>query len=305
MAGAHADVAASGARPAPATAEIPESASTASARLPEEPGLPDSHPRDPKLSLRTDLPLLGAGGGLIILGEALPTHGRLVPLAGLDRSGILLALDRHAVGERHAHAAAASDVAVSAAIAYPFALSCLSASSGERLDAPVRRLVPYLEASLLAEGATLTLKSAVSRPRPFLYLPVSERTPAQLGESPFDSFPSAHASHAFCAAAFAVVDHLRSHPDAGWKEQAVVGFVGGALAATTSLMRVEAGLHFPSDVTAGALIGTAAGTAVPLLHGYDGGTGPAARAPAKSWWASALGLAGGVLAVVLVDAAVE
>jgi membrane-associated phospholipid phosphatase len=39
-----------------------------------------------------------------------------------------------------------------------------------------------------------------------------------------------------------------------------------ALAATTAVLRVEAGKHFWSDVAVGALVGSAVGYLVPQLH---------------------------------------
>jgi undecaprenyl-diphosphatase len=99
-----------------------------------------------------------------------------------------------------------------------------------------------------AAGVTLAyllntaLKSVVRRKRPLVEgLPQLISTPTKL------SFPSAHASSSFAAA------------------RAYSGLLPAApLYATASAMalsRVALGVHYPSDIVAGALLGTAIGSA--------------------------------------------
>lgn len=83
------------------------------------------------------------------------------------------------------------------------------------------------------------IKLAVRRTRPVLPgLPPLARTPTQL------SFPSAHSSMSFAAA--------RAYSRLGMPAAPLYG-LAGALAAS----RVYLGLHYPSDVLAGALLGSA------------------------------------------------
>jgi undecaprenyl-diphosphatase len=85
------------------------------------------------------------------------------------------------------------------------------------------------------------LKFAVRRPRPQLAdLPALTSTPTQL------SFPSAHATTSFAAA--------RVYSAAG-APAAPLYLLAAALAAS----RVYLGVHYPSDVLAGAALGTAIG----------------------------------------------
>ncbi|MCW2926829.1 MAG: undecaprenyl pyrophosphate phosphatase [Thermoleophilia bacterium] len=67
------------------------------------------------------------------------------------------------------------------------------------------------------------------------------------------SMPSGHAS-ATAAFATSVVLALHGHPRA----QRIVGLALGAFALLTSISRVVLGVHFPTDVTAGALFGVGA-----------------------------------------------
>jgi membrane-associated phospholipid phosphatase len=97
-----------------------------------------------------------------------------------------------------------------------------------------------------AIGVNYAVKLVVRRPRPVLEgLPPLSGAPSSL------SFPSAHATSSFAVAtAMTRVDPL-----------AAVLF---ALAAAIAVGRPYLGMHYPSDVVAGAALGTALGLLVPL-----------------------------------------
>ncbi|HWP32880.1 MAG TPA: phosphatase PAP2 family protein [Solirubrobacterales bacterium] len=103
--------------------------------------------------------------------------------------------------------------------------------------------------ALLAPAAialNYAVKLAVKRPRPVLEgLPPLGGAPSSL------SFPSAHATSSFAVAtAMTRVDSL--------------GAIAFVLAIALSLGRPYLGMHYPSDVLAGALLGVALGLIVPL-----------------------------------------
>ena len=98
----------------------------------------------------------------------------------------------------------------------------------------------------VAIGLNFVVKVIVRRPRPVLEgLPPLGGAPSSL------SFPSAHATSSFaCATAM-----TRIAPEA-----AVLFILAAAIAAG----RPYLGMHYPSDVLAGAVLGTALGLIVPL-----------------------------------------
>ena len=98
----------------------------------------------------------------------------------------------------------------------------------------------------VAIGLNFAVKLAVRRQRPVLEgLPPLGGAPSSL------SFPSAHATASFaCATAM-----TRIAPEAA---------VLFALAAAIAACRPYLGMHYPSDVLAGAVLGTAIGLAAPL-----------------------------------------
>ena len=98
----------------------------------------------------------------------------------------------------------------------------------------------------VAIGLNFAVKLVVRRPRPVLEgLPPLGGAPSSL------SFPSAHATSSFaCATAM-----TRIAPEAA---------ALFALAAAIAVCRPDLGMHYPSDVLGGVILGTALGLVVPL-----------------------------------------
>ena len=265
---------------------------------------PLAAPAQPRFRWRLDAPLVGAGASLLVAGQLLDVSSRPVPPGGLDRGDIHWSFDRGVIGERSTRADERSDYTRDAVLAYPLVLAFVSQPSSTRWGGTLRRSAEYGEALLLPEGISVLLKNSIDRPRPYAYLPAGERPGGArydvTSSRAFRSMPSGHAISSFCAAGFAMTDHLISRPDAGWLESAAVPFAGGLFAGTTAALRVEAGQHFPSDVIAGGLIGVSSGVAVPLLHDYLGAGGRRApRVPGRAWRRAIVSLLAGVGAGVL------
>jgi membrane-associated phospholipid phosphatase len=125
-----------------------------------------------------------------------------------------------------------------------------------RVDGARRR--PWLRATAVVAGAhlaSMAVKRVVRRPRPELAgLEPLVRTAGR------HSFPSSHASSAVAAA----VAYGRVLP---WPAAAALGAGAGAMCVS----RVVVGVHYPTDVAAGALLGAlSAGACLDWVRGAAG-----------------------------------
>jgi membrane-associated phospholipid phosphatase len=259
----------------------------------------------PEFRWKVDAPLTATGAAAWLAAAGIDADVQAVPPQGLDPRGIDLQIDRDVVGNNDKTSDTASNWFRNASVAYPLALALGMAPEGARTRALVDRSLLYGQALLVSGGICTLIKVTVSRPRPFTYLPESERPSdskyAVDATRAFLSMPSGHSCTAWCSAGFAITDHLISRPTAGWVERSAVGFMGGLLATSTSALRVEAGQHFPTDVVAGGAIGAAGGVAVPLLHRWFRGHERAPLPPARAWLQTAASTVVGVGAGLLIS----
>ena len=173
----------------------------------------------------------------------------------------LWGIDRRAVGVVDSGWAQASSAALLATGAAT-ALFLWTSHRGENgaLRSTVEDLVVLGQAAGMADAASSWLKVVVQRPRPPRYT-----AEAGLYRDPEYglSFPSGHATLAFsAAAAYWSIQHRRGQA----RRHAAQIVTLFALASLTAAARVEAHKHFPTDVAAGAVLGTAVGWAWPRLH---------------------------------------
>jgi membrane-associated phospholipid phosphatase len=123
-------------------------------------------------------------------------------------------------------------------------------------------------------GLTAGLKRIVGRPRPYVTRPLRSRSSHYAdpeAAQAYHSFPSGHASLSVGLATSWSLSHPRWYvvaPSALW-------------ASAVAVSRLHRGVHYPSDVLAGALLGGAVATAVHLLRRsltpdrFTSGTSPA------------------------------
>jgi membrane-associated phospholipid phosphatase len=263
---------------------------------------PASQPR-PAPELAFD----GADLGITVAGTLLLATGRgllrprmqTVPPQGLDPARIRFGLDRTALGPPDRAADRTSDWTRLAAIVYPPIFTVLASRDDHPGDAAFRGVRVQAEATLLNAGVTFVLKRVVSRPRPYTYRAEEERYAGSGFEADrpeaFESFPSGHSSAAWAGAMAGLAFLVTERPGLGEETHFANGVLAGHLAASTSLLRVKAGRHFPTDVVAGAALGTATGVAVALIHQDDETRGLRGDA----WRAGLMGVGTGMLFALL------
>jgi membrane-associated phospholipid phosphatase len=128
------------------------------------------------------------------------------------------------------------------------------------------------EAAVAASAIDQVVKFSVGRERPFVHaLPDSGKGSTAQPSDNDVSFYSGHTSLAFAlVASSATVGQMRGYRDA-W----VIWPAGIAAASAIGYLRIAADKHYLSDVVTGAVMGTAAGVAIPLLVHGRAGSGPA------------------------------
>jgi undecaprenyl-diphosphatase len=127
----------------------------------------------------------------------------------------------------------------------------------------------YAESMSLTFALTDMVKLAVRRPRPGAYIQAEahENDPIPFSNSSTDSalsFFSGHASMTATVGATATYLAFARSPKSA-RPWITLG-VATAVSTFTSIERVRAGKHFPTDVIAGAVAGAGIGIIVPHLH---------------------------------------
>jgi membrane-associated phospholipid phosphatase len=236
-------------------------------------GRPEPPPSPFELHPATDATLIVAATAFWLVPSIFQDDfapGRCVPCD----PGEVNALDRTVIGYDDARARAASQVGV---VAVPVLAGLGSLLDVRRFGWPGALEDAVLVAESIAVSSALNqgIKNAVLRPRPYMYDAdlAAEHGPGRGG---FLSFYSNHTALAFSAAtSFATIFTLR-RPDSPWRF-AVWG-VAMAGASAVGVCRVLGGVHFWTDVIAGALAGGAIGALVPVLHLRRGRSSIEARA---------------------------
>lgn len=152
----------------------------------------------------------------------------------------------------------------SAIVSGPTTLAAVLLAAALALRAGERRVARVIVAALAAEaGAVQLLKALVGRPRP--------SWPYTYAALPSEAFPSGHAA---CAVAvWGLLALLVARRVPGARTAAPLG--AALLAAVAGASRIYLGVHFPSDVLGGWLVGAAIlGVAASALP-----PGPAVRGP--------------------------
>jgi membrane-associated phospholipid phosphatase len=211
--------------------------------------------------------LVTGGVGVVAVGRSVrqgqdPLSAGEVAL--LDRADVN-SFDRSATSQWSTEAAGASHVLVATLLAAPVGLAI--ATPGSRESWVVSAM--YGEVFLVGNGLVELLKGMTNRTRPFVY----NGDPDIPNEARFDvkarrAFPSGHTSNAFASAVFFSSVYSKLHPESSAGRWIWAGSL--TLAAATGLARYQGGKHYPTDIVAGAVLGSLVGWGVPRLHEIDG-----------------------------------
>jgi len=213
-----------------------------------------------------DAALLGSGAVLAGTLELVAQSGELEPQSPGDLYD-LNPVDRWVAkgsgsGTQAPHHVSNAMIALACAAA---ALVPLSTGVLDGPDAGWTDFVLVLESLAWNAAIANVVKLAVRRPRPISYVRLREGTLDPDDTDGSLSFYSGHTSTvASVAASLTTIDFMRRPP--GCPRPWVLLASGAALTIATGAMRVAAKRHFVTDVTVGAVMGTAVGLVVPLLH---------------------------------------
>jgi len=202
-----------------------------------------------------DAAAVAAAGALYLLPSALGLPKGSPSCAPCDPA-TLPGIDRWAVRPVSDAADAASSVVLVGVAGW----TALSGLRGLPADEWRRNFATFAEATSWTAASTEWLKVLVRRKRPVLY--TSDAALAAADRESQESLPSGHTSLAFAAATTYLVISRREHLPHRTRNALLL--YAGAVA--VSALRVTAAQHFPTDVLAGAALGSGIGWLVPTIH---------------------------------------
>jgi membrane-associated phospholipid phosphatase len=206
-----------------------------------------------------DCVLTGTGLALFCTGIFMESGSPSLEAISLHKENILF-FDRWAARPSQPVYSKISDLTLAIAISLPLWVSSHQAKNEKECRV---HAIMITEAELLSAGLCMVVKKLTGRPRPYVYdWPEVKLT--HLKPDAFRSFYSGHATSSFCNAVLA--GQMMRHSGASSRDQKAVWTAGLTMAIGTSVFRILAGEHFPSDVVAGLIIGSAIGYWIPEIH---------------------------------------
>lgn len=189
------------------------------------------------------------------------------------------AFDRSSVGNSNVSLGTVSDVAVLAVSAIPALQDVFDVGFTKPL---FEDMTVYAEVLSVTGVIGTAAKFTVQRPLPATYGgdPKLLKTPGG-----YESFYSGHTASTMASLTYLAMTLRRRHGEMWWPWVAAV-----VVGASVGVERVYAGRHFPTDTVVGALVGSAVGITIPLLHQRTEGVGTFTAGPIKGGasvgWAS-------------------
>lgn len=214
-----------------------------------------------QLSYGKDISLLGAGAAGTTASILLRNKNKPLSAEDLGELNVsdIFAFDQSAASYYGKAARTASDVLLHTSYAFPLTTLLLD---DVRADAGIVGVM-LAETILLTEALTGITKAVVKRPRPFTYnqdVPENIRTERASNYS----FFSGHTSYT-AALSFFTAKVISDNTDNNTLK--IAAWSGAILwPAATGFMRYKAGMHFPTDVITGYIVGAGIGYLIPHLH---------------------------------------
>ncbi len=217
---------------------------------------------------KSDLIIVGVGLSSRLIANYKEDHHPLMTydeLTNLDRSDINR-FDRGATYNWNKDSDEYSDWTRAALVASP-AILVLNTAVQKEWKNCLTYAAMYMEVAVVTLGLTGLTKSIAMRKRPYLYntnISLTEREELMKDDDVFDSFFSGHTSIAFASAVFLSKTHADIYGQNHLNK--ILWGTSLAVASTTGFLRYKSGYHYPTDVIAGALVGSAIGYIIPVLH---------------------------------------
>lgn len=214
-----------------------------------------------KLNTRTDGIIIGAGIAVAITASIIDNnlHKPTVDEISMLKKEDVNSLERFATDNYSKAQSTASDITLFASFATPL---MLMADSSIQSDVGTIAVM-YFEMGLFSNFLPSYGKGGVQRFRPYVY-GSSASMDDKLDRDASRSFFSGHVTRAFAAAVMTAIMYEDYFPESDYKTYVWCGSL--ALASSCALLRVTSGYHFPTDVIAGAAVGSGIGYLIPYLH---------------------------------------
>tara|TARA_R110002050_G_scaffold200591_1_gene335523 strand:- start:67340 stop:68155 length:816 start_codon:yes stop_codon:yes gene_type:complete len=210
---------------------------------------------------KLDYSIIGAGAISLTTGMVLTSNDQILTQAEINSfyPNQVNALDRPTIYNHNEAAKTASNVFVAGAILSPISLLGIKEVRQHYLTVGIMGM----EVLMVSYGLISTTKTIALRTRPYVYNPEIAMEEKQTLDARY-SFFSGHTAGAASMTFFAARVYSDTHPNGKWKP--MVWTAAAVVPALVGWTRVEAGMHFPTDVLAGYAVGAAIGYFVPVFH---------------------------------------
>lgn len=214
-----------------------------------------------RINNKIDLPITALGIGGTLYGFHLresKEHSDSMTVIQLD-PGTLSKWDRTATTHNSPEASMTSDVLFAEGFVLPWVLFADRKIRAEAYDYSIM----YLEAMGITGMGYAMAAGLVDKPRPYAYNKEVEFERRRNKHS-VNSFYAGHVAVTAAGTFFAAKVYSDIHPESKFRH--VMWGIAGASTAAQCYARYKGGYHFPSDIAIGAVLGTATGILVPVLH---------------------------------------